>query len=190
MGRQPRHFAFFRPGNMLVWFSIKFQTPTKPMKSIVMVSCIFAAAVKLAVAGEVTLSLKQTEGLKCSCTLSNATGQQIYVMPLYLKEQFFARPMWTNGPAGWQTERPFHLADWTDLVPLASGTALEFTATGSTLRPWRITCLASTVPSHMTNAVVLEETNKITIHSAEIPPVKIPPSERKTGTNLVKVIGH
>ena len=73
-------------------FSIKFQTPTKPMKSIVMVSCIFAAAVKLAVAGEVTLSLKQTEGLKCSCTLSNATGQQIYVMPLYLKEQFFARP--------------------------------------------------------------------------------------------------
>jgi len=78
------------------------------------------------------------------------------------------------------------------LVPLAPGESLQFAAAGRTMgitvRPWRITCLASTVPSHMTNAVVLEEKNKITIHSAEMPPVKIPASERKTGTNMVKVI--
>jgi hypothetical protein len=160
------------------------------MKSIVMVSCIFAAAVRLAVAGEVTLSLKQTEGLKFSCTLSNATDQQIYVMPLYLVDVYNAQPAHMNASTGWVTVRPFHLADWADLVPLASGASLEFTATGSTLRPWRITCLASTVPSHVTNAVVLEETHKITIHSAEIPPVKIPPSERKPATNMVKVIGQ
>jgi hypothetical protein len=161
------------------------------MKSIVIMSCIFAAAVKLAVAGEVTLSLKQTEGLKFSCTLSNATGQQIYVMPLYLVDVYYAQPAQTNAPTGWVTVRPFHLADWTDLVPLASGASLEFiTATGSTLRPWRITCLASTIPSHMTNEVVLEETNKITIHSAEMAPIKITPAQRKTDTNMVKVIGQ
>jgi hypothetical protein len=159
------------------------------MKSIVIVSCIFAALARLAVAGEVTLSLQQTEGSRFSCTLSNATEQQVYVMPFYLEEQFIARPLWTNGPTGWQTERPFHLADWTDLVPLASGESLHFSAMGRPGRPWRITCLASIVPSHMTNSVVLPEKNKITIHSAEMPPVKIPPSQPKTGTNMVKVVG-
>ena len=162
----------------------------EPMKSIVIVSCIFAAVVKLAVAGEVTLSLKQAEGLRFSCTLSNATEQQIYVMPMYLEEQFYAQPMQTNAPTGWQTERPFHLADWTDLVPLASGESLHFSATGRPGRPWRITCLASSIPSHMTNKVVLEQKNTITIHSPEMPPIKIPPPQPKTDTNMVKVIGQ
>ena len=166
----------------------------EPMKSIVIVSCIFAAVVKLAVAGEVTLSLKQAEGLRFSCTLSNATEQQIYVMPMYLEEQFYAQPAYTNGPTGWQTTRPFNLGDWTDLVPLASGESLQFTQTGRTMgitvRPWRITCLASSIPSHMTNKVVLEQKNTITIHSPEMPPIKIPPPQPKTDTNMVKVIGQ
>ena len=166
----------------------------EPMKSIVIVSCIFATVVKLAVAGEVTLSLKQAEGLRFSCTLSNATEQQIYVMPMYLEEQFYAQPAYTNASTGWQTTRPFCLGDWTDLVPLASGESLQFTQTGRTMgitvRPWRITCLASSIPSHMTNKVVLEQKNTITIHSPEMPPIKIPQPQPKTDTNMVKVIGQ
>jgi hypothetical protein len=41
------------------------------MKSTIIVSCVLAAAAGLLVAGEVTLSLKQTQGLRFSCSLTN-----------------------------------------------------------------------------------------------------------------------
>jgi hypothetical protein len=42
----------------------------------------------------------------------------------------------------------------------------------------------------MTNKVVLEQKNTITIHSPEMPPIKIPQPQPKTDTNMVKVIGQ
>jgi len=138
------------------------------MKLTIIFSLIFAAAIGLATAGEVTLSLKQIEGAKYSGSLTNATGQQVYIAPIYLVEQFNAQPNCSTCATGWIASRPMVIDEAKDFVPLASGASFKFTVIGSPRLPWRVTCIA------VTNSISVTDKNakpqgRIVIQSAEMP---------------------
>jgi hypothetical protein len=141
------------------------------MKSAVILGFIFAATFGLVTAGEVTLSLKQIEGLKFSGSLTNATEQKIYVLPFYLMEQFYAQPNCSDCATGWVASRPMPINDAKDFIPLVSGAVIKFDAIGSPdpRLPWRITCIAVTNTIHVGDKTTPDEKSRIVIQSDEIP---------------------
>ncbi len=150
------------------------------MKSAIIMSCIFAAAVGLAAAGEITLSLKQVEGLKFSCSLTNSTGKQVYVLPIYLEEHFYAQPNCSDCATGWVASRPMVIGDAKDFIPLVSGAAIKFDAIGcpDPRLPWRVSCFAVTNSVHLSDKPMPDERSRIVIRSAEMPGTKMPSSSR------------
>ena len=149
------------------------------MKSAIIVSCIFAAAVGLAAEEGITLSLKQVEGLKFSCSLTNATGKQVYVAPFYLEEHFYAEPNCSTCATGWVASRPMVIGNAEDFIPLASGAAIKFDAIGcpDPRLPWRISCFAVTNSAHVSDKTTPQ--GRIVIQSVEMPKAKLPPSQPK-----------
>jgi hypothetical protein len=138
------------------------------MKTNVIFSLIFAAAIGLAAGGEVTLSLKQIEGLKFSGSITNSTDRQVYVAPIYLVQQFYAQPNCSDCATGWVASRPMAIDEAKDFIPLASGASFKFTVIGSPHLPWRVTCVA------VTNSISVTDKNakpqgRIVIQSAEMP---------------------
>jgi hypothetical protein len=140
------------------------------MKPTFIFGLIFAVAIGLAAAGEVTLSLKQIEGLEFSCSLTNASQKQVYVAPFYIMEQFYAQPNCSDCATGWVSTRPMVIGEAKDFIPLASGTAIKFDAIGcpDPRLPWRVSCFA------VTNSISVTDKNakpqgRIVIQSAQMP---------------------
>jgi len=149
IGKQPRH--------------------NEIMKRFVIFCIFFVAATGFTAAGEITLSLKQIEGLKFSCSLTNASEKQVYVAPFYIMEQFYAQPNCSTCATGWVSTRPMIIGEAKDFIPLASGTAIKFDAIGcpDPRLPWRVTCIAVTSSIHISDKIKSE--GRIVIQSAEIP---------------------
>ena len=139
------------------------------MRATVILGFVLSAVVELAAAGEITLSLKQIEGLKFSCILTNASGNQVYVTPFYLEEHFYAQPNCSTCATGWVASRPMVIGNANDYIPLESGAAITFDAIGNPNPnlPWRISCFAVTNSVHVNDNTAPK--GRIVIQSVEIP---------------------
>jgi len=148
IGRRPRHNEIMKTVIILIFF---------------------AAVVGLAAAGEITLSLKRVEGLKFSCSLTNATERQVYVAPFYLEEHFYAQPNCSDCATGWVASRPMVIGEAKDFIPLASGAAIQFEAIGNPdpKLPWRISCFAVTNAVHASDKTMPDEQSRIVIRSPQ-----------------------
>jgi hypothetical protein len=144
------------------------------MKSFVIFFITFAVGAVLAAAGEITLSVKQTEGMKYSCSLTNATQNQLYIAPFYLEEHFYAQPNCSDCATGWVASRPMAINDAKDFIPLASGGVIKFEAIGNPRLPWRISCFAATNSVHAFDKVMPDEKSHIVIRSPELPGANLP----------------
>jgi len=122
----------------------------------------------LAPAGDATLSLKQSEGLRFSISLTNTNERQIYVVPFYLMEQLYADPNCSTYATGWVAGRPMVIGEAKDFIPLPSGAAIQFEAIGSPdpWLPWRISCFAVTNSVHIGDKALPGEKSRIVIRSA------------------------
>lgn len=136
------------------------------MKSVIISAFIFGMLTGLVVADGITLSLTQIEGLKYSCSLTNANKYQVYIAPFYLEEKFYKHPDCLDCATNWVGSRPMAINAAKDFIPLAPGAVLNFNAIGEPdpHLPWRISCFG------LTNVVHAAADDRIVIHSPEIAP--------------------
>jgi hypothetical protein len=133
---------------------------------------ILTAAVGSVMAGEITLTLKPVEWLKFTGCLTNGSRQTLYITPIYLREQFYAKPDCDVCPTGWVASMPMTINHANDFIPLARGRELRFDAVGCEPRlPWRISCFAVTNEVHADDRMMPKE-QSIAIHSAVMPSSK------------------
>lgn len=144
------------------------------MKFATIIFCAFTLAVMMAKAGEITLLIKQAQGLKFMGDLTNATATQVYIAPFYLEEQFYAQPNCSDCPTGWVAGRPMAINDAKDFIPVAPRASIKFVVIGNPnpKLSWRITCVAVTNSVHVSDKTTFKEKSHILIHSPEISGIK------------------
>jgi hypothetical protein len=157
---------------------VKTVNANKPQLT-ALLSIVIVGLVGSATAGEVKLSIKPSEGMHFSCTITNSSGQPVFILPAYKLEEFSGQTNCSDCATNWATVAPLLINQSTDFIPIDSNASLTFTAVGSFVRPWRITCIVWTKPAHihLNNSPPPDPKDKIEIHSAEMPVVKRPPSQ-------------
>lgn len=118
------------------------------MRFLIAICTLSVATVCACAAGEVRIFVETNQITNAICVITNSTEHEVFVLPVWMPQEFYATPACSDCATNWISHRPGAIGKVDDLIPLAPKAALKFPVDVYFQRPWRITTCAFTKRFH------------------------------------------